>query len=600
MTELKQFSCGIFLTFLVLSFSTGFGQKVKYKDLYELLRTKQYETAEPFLKRYLTENDDNPNAFLFMGIIYQEKAAKEDFLEQTERELTEIDSAIYFFNKATSTIDDRELRKNKDYYEAYNRRDLRTGEYGVSLSDVQFDLQKRLESLKERSDLVKDAKRFFVAMQLNYDTAQKIFTSLQGTAPNEMKFYLRADDGVVKALEVLSMRGDSAVQSFNAYKVKAAGLGHATYNQMLDLVAITNFAQDGTTSPDFYQDDLKLWDYKKFADNAHKTIQDEIQPMEKNLLEYDIEINKLREKLTTDSVSVKNDLTKLIDKLFIAQLKKYDPDPMPVDLFALKVGELEYKSTLIENKKLRDSADVFLQLKLSQDELAEAIHLDSIATKLANRNLDEDVKDYELFVKNTFHSPDLLKGYVRTVKDFADREYASQQAEAARRKKALDWIIDGNDSIPLKPGTRTTHFMPMTLVSESYTAGLYFPDSIRSGKGYFYTINPSRLAAVKVRFPIDSVNMKRNSMDSVKMFSAADTQGQIFFVMFSLGSKVGTIYPATLCKIYRSDGLAWSNNIKLPAKPEDLVLDQDSGSVKITYGPGKPPLVIDKNGKVSK
>lgn len=600
MIQLKQFSCGIFLTFLLLSFSTGFGQKVKYKDLYELLRTKQYETAEPFLKRYLTENDDNPNAFLFMGIIYQEKAAKEDFLKQTEGELTEIDSSIYFFTKATATIDDREIRKNKEYYEAYNRRDLRTGEYGVSLSDVQFDLQKRLESLKERSDLVKNAKRFFVAMQLNYDSAQKIYATLQGIAPNEMKFYLRADDGTLLALETLSMRGDSAVQSFNAYKGKAAGLGHAAYNQMLDLVPISNFAQDGTTSADFYQDDLKLWDYKKFADNAHKTIQDEIQPMEKNLLEYDIEINKLREKLTTDSVSVKNDLTKLIDKLFIAQLKKYDPDPMPVDLFALKVGELEYKSTLIEDKKLRDSANVFLQLKLSQGELAEVIHLDSIATKLANRNLDEDVKDYEPFVKNTFHSADLLKGYVRTVKDFADREYASKQEEVANKKKGLDWLIDGNDSIPLGSGVRTARFLPMTTVNETYTAGLYFADSVRSARGYFYTINPSRLVAVKVRFPIDSVDMKRNLTDSIKMFSAADAQGQIFFVMLSLGSKVGAIYPATLCKIYRSDGLAWSSNIKLAAKPEDLVLDQDSGSVKITYGPGRPPLVIDKNGKVAK
>ena len=40
------------------------------------------------------------------------------------------------------------------------------------------------------------------------------------------------------------------------------------------------------------------------------------------LVSYDVEINKLREKLNKDSVSVKNDLTKLIDKLLMEKLKK--------------------------------------------------------------------------------------------------------------------------------------------------------------------------------------------------------------------------------------------------------------------------------------
>ena len=44
-------------------------KKIKYKDIFGLLNVKQYEQAEPFLKSYLKENDDNPNAYLFMGTI---------------------------------------------------------------------------------------------------------------------------------------------------------------------------------------------------------------------------------------------------------------------------------------------------------------------------------------------------------------------------------------------------------------------------------------------------------------------------------------------------------------------------------------------------
>src|SRR5688572_30079563 len=87
-------------------------QKVKYKDIFGLLSTKQYEQAEPFLKRYLKANDDNPNAWLFMGIIFQEKAMKMDVLKQTQESLMYSDSAIINFEQAYKTIDDREVRKN--------------------------------------------------------------------------------------------------------------------------------------------------------------------------------------------------------------------------------------------------------------------------------------------------------------------------------------------------------------------------------------------------------------------------------------------------------------------------------------------------------
>src|SRR6188508_2984352 len=125
-----------FLKFMMffLLVTTAYGQKVKYKDIFALLSTKQYEQAEPFLKRYLKENDDNPNAYLFMGMIFQDKSAKMDVLKQTDLAVSSMDTAILFFDKALKTIDEREVRKNKEYYQAYNRRDLRTGEFGVKQS----------------------------------------------------------------------------------------------------------------------------------------------------------------------------------------------------------------------------------------------------------------------------------------------------------------------------------------------------------------------------------------------------------------------------------------------------------------------------------
>src|ERR1700712_3285472 len=115
------------LLFLLLIGSVS-AQKVKYKDLFLLLNAKEYQKAEPFLKKYLKDNTDNPNAYLFMGIVYQEKSAKMDPLKQSEQLNLTIDSAITNYTIALKTITEKEVKRNDEYYENYRRRDLRTAE----------------------------------------------------------------------------------------------------------------------------------------------------------------------------------------------------------------------------------------------------------------------------------------------------------------------------------------------------------------------------------------------------------------------------------------------------------------------------------------
>jgi tetratricopeptide (TPR) repeat protein len=189
--------------FLLLSFivSTSFGQKIKYKDIFGLLNTKRYEEAEPFLKRYLKETDDNPNAFLYMGIIYQEKSAKDDVLKQTKRAMAHMDSAIFFYDKAYKSINEKEVKRNDEFYQAYNRRDLRTGEFGVKLSDIQFDLEKKIEGLRERIDRVKMVKHYFSLADTLYRKTTRLFVTIKNAYPEEKSLYLQADGDLLKKID---------------------------------------------------------------------------------------------------------------------------------------------------------------------------------------------------------------------------------------------------------------------------------------------------------------------------------------------------------------------------------------------------------------
>jgi tetratricopeptide (TPR) repeat protein len=588
-----------FLKFIMLFLliPAAYGQKVKYKDIFALLSTKQYEQAEPFLKKYLKENDDNPNAYLFMAIIFQEKSSKTDILKQTPVMLSCMDSAIYYYDKANKTIDDREVRKNKDYYQSYNRRDLRTGEFGVKLSDIQFDIQKKIEGLREKIDQVKMVKHYFSLADTLYKKSNILFGDIQRAYPSERQLYLRADEGSIKNLQALSARFDSCSRAFQSYKGSANTLGKTGYNQTFEPREIADYSKEGRDMANLFEDQPKVWDYKKFADKSLDVIQKEILPMREHLISYDIEINKLRDRLNTDSVSVRNDLTKLIDKLLYDQLRKFDPDPLPMEVFSLKTADLEYRSALIENLPMNDTADVHLKLGMINTEMRLLNKLDSIASKLSLENLDQKSDDYQHFITNTYNNSTVLKSYVKALKEYAEREKRRKTDDLSIRLKALDWIIDGTDSIPLKTQVDRSRFKPLFTENEKYTLGLHVHDSTTTN-GYFYTITTTRKPEVKVQFPVDKSSFKERKLRSAKSLSYAEGSGQLYFVLVYSEQGNKDKYPATLAKIYRTDGLAWSNNIALTFIPKELVLKPETG--ELTIKNDTQQTVIDKNGKVVK
>ena len=591
----------IFLLFLFAIAAPAAAQKVKYKDIYPLLSTKQYEQAEPFLKSYLKENLDNSNAYLYMGAIYQEKVANDDVLIQTDKAIQHMDSAILFYDKTLKQLDDKELRKNKEYYESYNKRDLSTGEFGVKLDYVQFDLQKRIAALKEQIDKIKMVKYYFTSADNLYKKSQDLFLVIQEAYPGYREMYLRADEGTIKDLSSLSHRFDSCTKAFENYKISLSNYGKTKYNQKWNKRDIENFKTDGKEMTDFYKEDVKVWDYKTFADQGLSIIVRDVKPVQENLVKFDMEINKLKSKLETDSVSVKSDLTKLAHGMLADQLKKFDPSPLPMDIFALKIADLEYKSTLLENRKVHTSDDLHVRLNAVKDELKYLNRADSASKKLSARNLDEDIINYQSFVNSTFTKGDILKSYAHSMKDHIAREKAMKDAEFAFRTEAMNWLVNGADSIPLFTDhvKAKNKFHPLVVTQDKYTTGIAFADSV-SGIGYFYNIPATHKPDIKVSFPIDKVNLREKRLPIIHSYITADPHSQIFFALiYSERKDKAGKYPATVAKIYKSDGLSWSSNLTFDFIPAEINFIPDTGEL-VVKSSGTAIVRVDKNGKVMK
>lgn len=590
----------VFLSACLLLSLSSFSQKVKYKDLFVLLNAKQYEQAEPFLKSYLKDNDDNPNAYLFMGLIFHEKVSNTDVLKQATQLSTFIDSAIFFYDKANKGLTEKEVSRNEEYYQAYNRRDLRTGKFGVTLSDIQFDLEKKIQGLKDKKERVALLNRQYQDAEELYEKTHFIFMGIENVYPGSKELYLRADDKLIQQLRLLIARFDSTILVFNQYKATSQLLGKTGYNQVLNLQPITDFKKEGVAIiTDFTKDDLKIWDYKKWAQASVDIIEKDMKELNAKWIAFDIEINKLRDQIKKDSVSKQAELKQLTMRLGDAELRKYDKSPLPLGIFAMTTAELDYVSLLIANKPLRDSANMLVRLASIGAEIKSIQRVDSLAGVLIGKNWVEESKNYAGFIASSYGTEGVLESMIKSLKDFSSREVIRREKEREYKTQALKWLIDVSDSIPLFTDVNNQYnFKPLVIVNEDYTTGLSLKDP--ELKGYFYSITPSRIPDIKIPIPLDKVSFSKTNLPLTKGLAATDGKKQVYVSVIYSEAKVVDKFPVIISKIYRSDGLAWSLPFKFTLLPSEVSFNQATGEiiVKTSAPSGESQLIVlDKNGK---
>ncbi|MFZ5972505.1 MAG: hypothetical protein ACOYXA_13015 [Bacteroidota bacterium] len=575
-------------------------QKVKYKDLYILLNARQFDQAEPFLRRYLADEKENPNAHLFMAQLLQEKSVKADVLKEADRAKVLADSAILYYDLAMKGITERELKRNGEYYEAYSRRDLRTGEFGIKMSDIHLDIEKRVQMLKERSSRITLLNRQFQQIQKLYTSVVNQFVAIQKSQPGWKEFLLRSDEQTLDALKKLRSVADSCTAAFQEYKTTLAQLGKTGYNPILTPRALTDFQAPADAPVDFSADQVAVYDFAGWATEATGLIENEVIPLRKELIARDIEINKLAEKVKKDSVSVNTEIPAMEARLRDNPVKKFDPAPMPLEVFKMKISELKYGSLRVENKAARDSADLGLKARALEAEWNAVARVDSIASLLMARPLEEEATNYAHFVTNAYGTTQVLKNLIQATQDYAANEKRRRELQLRQVKEAMKWLMIEKDSVPLVVGNTSSAYKPLVIKDDQYTLGLKFgADS--SSVGYFYTITPSRKPDLKINFPLDKKIFNTRSLPVIKGLANADEQDQLYYGLVYSETKQHEKFPVCIAKIYRTDGLAWSNTYQMDYRPTELILNATTGelTVKTTDTTGESKLVIiDKSGKI--
>jgi hypothetical protein len=585
----------------------GYAQKVKYKDLFPLLQGKRYEDAEPFLKRFLSEdkNNEHANANLQMGFIYQFKSEKSDILTQTTALLMYADSARYYYGIADKLIDEKEIKRNADFYDAYNRRDLRTGKYGISLSDVRFDIENRTKELRDRSDRISTLGFHYQRSIVHYDATINLFNDIRAQYPNRTKLLLQGDEKLQGQLSDVVMRYDSAMYHFNRYRAVLETIDKPGYNQSLDVRDIPAYEKVDHALPDFTRSLIPVLDFRRWANEVRETISKDVVPMREHIVTYDSELNKLYQKLERDSVSVRNELTKLVDKLLSSQLKKLDPNPFPMAVFGFKQEELDYNSYLFETTALADSADIFLRITTAEKRRARALALDSAMQVLAKFDLTAALPNYPDFVKSQFNGEQGLRDFIATKIEYTQREKLrrSQRLEYLAQRKNWIFTPDG-DSISIdleyRPKGNESHFyLPLVVAPEMLAGGLQYRIG-QTAKGYVATFGRGRKV---LNFHSFDVNPEAFNPEYLDYFGSLQTFSgdgeQIIIAMFNKSAD------AVLGQVVRIDltkGLVWNKEFKTLGIPESLEIAPEKDEVMLTClgkDEAKWVLKIDVKGQLT-
>ena len=575
----------------------GFGshaQKVKYKDLYVLLRARNYEDASGFLVSFLGEEPDHPNANYQMGLMLEYKLQELDLLKQTEAIIQRADSAVLYFNKSHSLIDDKEVKKHDDdYYELFKRRNLRSGKFEVILSDVQLDIEKRVESLNNLKKEVNGVKGRFDKATEFYHSCQQNYSDLKERYTDELTLALGATDNTLIILQNITTSYDSAIFNLKAYVSARKAFEAENY---VDIVFVSNQIEDFSDTPkkepDFYSRKIGLYNFATWSINQQSQVKSKAEFLS-NLMKFDESLDKMSEDIVKDSVDLSSQIFGMITSPVLKELKLVDYDSWLMSFFQYKIGQLNLKSawmgwytavadTLDEGakleyvKKIRSQYEGVVKLEKGLGEPDEALL----------------TKRYHTFTDARLGGIEGVKNYITKQKGIVVEEENALNSLDSLLLERDKWAQWKQDSISVTPGKIDAY--NYTIYSDSLTnprevaiGGIHQGDS----RQFFFGKVPSSRILDTLYFADVPKLLNSDQAESLHVEPLKLTNGQ-YLLTYTLAEDSGK-KSAVLLLAGVEQGIAWvkeEKELESSAKVEEV-----DGKISIVQD-GKDPIVYNLDG----
>lgn len=590
----------LFLLTIVCCFDAAAQKKIKYKDLYPLLEARRFDEAEPFLREFLKEEPNHASGVYNMAKVYDLRAREADVLKETALRTAYCDSAIVFYHRSNSLIDERELKKNDEFYQEFNRRDLRTGKFGISLSDVQFDLDQKIEAVKKLKSLGNALSAHFNAFSAAYDSCIAIYGKAKEELGSEEVLQLAGATVIDGPFQQLKQQYDTFQIRFNSYRNTLSEMENPSYSQRTKVIGLDGFPVEAGARPDYYGAEILVFNFKDWVMDLEEKQDGLIDPIFKEMTAFGQKLKDISASIGVDSTLQEAALPTTIDLSLLGDIRRVDEFCSMEPYFNIQCRWMHYQyiTSPVYFPSWLDSARFGRQLALREAAVAELETAKGMVDGMSKYDPVQEYKKYARYLSTAHGSLDAYRQYLSEWSGKLDTEVKRLRDEMKAWVEKASWAYSVSDTVYVGavsdfPGTDMTWGTVQTQALDStvVAAGLRNDASaafvsMASADRKILWISPVSLTglelAVQDPSSIDFLMTDVRDGDPVilAMVSAFDANGVEFI-------------KGVLAKVSLTKGtIQWQNLVQLNKIPRSLRYDPQSGEIIASMGEQMDQIVV--------
>lgn len=569
-------------------------QKIKYDDLFTLLNSGAYAEAEPQLKLFMAEpkNSDHANSHYQMGAILEKRFYDKDILGDTTLISQSADSAVVMFRKAIELITDKELKKNDELYQNFFRRDLRTGEFGIKLSDVHLDLEKKIENIQSRKNAIREFRTMLLRINGRRNLSAMLYKQMvaKSAVYRDLLFSLTNDDLV--SLDRMKDNAQGLYELINELKDAAKNLGADYYQGFQNFIVIEKYGVDGMSQKDIFGGELELWDYETWATatkNDYYAVDQYLSNLSKKKGEIFAAHDKLDQGIDPGKISLEE-----IRK----DAERYDPDGVAMQLLELKAERVEINrlTNPAVNQELTDSTNIYARYHAATTIVGKVAVMEEEYTLLSTPDKVKLAKTRYVDIINERYGG--AAGYDKFLADLGSWISSNKtkwQVEAVTLTAREKYAIANADTIQLFPSNMAAikgyGTLQVSGEANKIAAGL----NKLKGEGFVVWSGPAR--------GIDANQSFKTAMPNPSASSGVIPSASFAFYIFNPDVTKDNL---TIVSTGDVGVIKWQNVVTAPNAPVSFRYDETLDQMTIFYYPedqlptdgSLAYVVIDRNGKV--
>ncbi len=325
------------LFLLLLCNISAASSRIKYDDVYKVVLSGDKERAYTLLLAYQKQNPEFANAYFQLGIIAKEWAFDFDPYKEFYYTKLFIYNTKLYFNLAKLYMKD-EKNKNRSYYK--NAPIIPKGKK-LKISDIEEYIDAQAAEIKDYEKHVTEIINFYNKSSSFYNECVSLFMKINSDYAKIKNIYLSDDPQLVEDMQKLESNFDSTLVYFKLYKEALSEYPLKNYNQNYHLKDIVTYRLDGLTYSGFLNNDIPLWNYKKWVENVRQVKNNMIKSNRSDIVNQDALIKQKINELENGEYSDEYPEFKL-DEKFVYKIEKFDNNSLLIKLFKLNEAKINF------------------------------------------------------------------------------------------------------------------------------------------------------------------------------------------------------------------------------------------------------------------